>query len=94
MRESSPIRGDIPVDEQLDSFAIWLRDSVSIPRYRAKDIETLIARSKRWSLDPVQLKTLPAAVAIQMELPYGILDLARAEVSHWRRKWNSSLREL
>jgi hypothetical protein len=87
LRESSPIRGDAEVDDQLASFKGWLHRT--LPPNRHNHVTDLISIAVDMQYDPDQLKSVTVARARELHIPVGVLDLVKAEVSPWRKWWNS-----
>jgi len=89
LRESSPIRGDADIEEELASFRAWL--DTHLPRNRRADISNLMGMASEEQIDPKQLKAMEKSEAKEHGIPWGFLLVVKDQVSPWRTVWNSEV---
>ena len=82
LRESSLIRRDTDIKEELASFRAWL--DTHLPRNRRADISNLIGIASEEQIDPKQLKAIEKSEAKEHGIPWGFLLIVKDQVSPWR----------
>jgi hypothetical protein len=79
IHESSPIRGEDTISQQLISFLSWLKRRVSHNRYET--LKRVISQAKRHIYNPVQLRGLTDEQVIKLGILISVLDIIKPEVS-------------
>ena len=87
LRESSPIRGDLDIREQLADFKQWLVEKLPLNRQAKLTFVMDIAEEQWWDVD--QIKRLSNQDAFDWKIPTGLLQLIKKEVSGFKKAFKS-----
>ena len=87
LRESSPIRGDLDIREQLADFKQWLVEKLPLNRQAKLTFVIDIIEEQWWDVD--QIKRLSNQDAFDWKIPTGLLQLIKKEVSGFKKAFKS-----